>query len=173
LSIGNLCVIDNIVNWTALPDFLTPFGQSSLTVLGHHEVSSAHPVPVLAIANVSTELQTTNRAIGAHSQHTMTHMKRVPPLNDNVIVLSEDTEEVGTRMGEDGRAEEKESRKGEKKQVDIDDEMDELDESEGENGNEPGVAPCVLGDLGYPEDNEFESQDDGERFTFSGHFFEI
>jgi len=100
-------------------------------------------------------------------------MKRVQALGDNDNVLLEDTEELGTRMGEDRRAEKKESRKGEKKQVidiDIDDGVDQLDESEGEDGNEPGVVPFVLGDLRYPEDDEFESQDDGELLIFSGHF---
>lgn len=122
---------------------------------------------------MSTELQTTNCRIGAPSQPTVTHMKRVQALGDNDNVLLEDTEELGTRMGEDRRAEKKESRKGEKKQVidiDIDDGVDQLDESEGEDGNEPGVVPFVLGDLRYPEDDEFESQDDGELLIFSGHF---
>jgi len=101
-------------------------------------------------------------------------MKWVPTLNDNDIVLLEDTEKVETRMSEEGRAEEKEGEKGEKKQVidvDIDNEMDELDGSEREDGNEPGVAPSVPGDLEYPEDDEFDSQDDGKLFTFSGHIF--
>jgi len=100
-------------------------------------------------------------------------MKWVPTLNDNDIVLLEDTEKVETRTSEEGRAEEKEGEKGEKKQVidvDIDNEMDELDGSEREDGNEPGVAPSVPGDLEYPEDDEFDSQDDGKLFTFSGHF---
>jgi len=100
-------------------------------------------------------------------------MKWVPTLNDNDIVLLEDTEKAETRTSEEGRAEEKEGEKGKKKQVidvDIDDEMDELDESEREDGTEPRVAPFVLRDLGYPEDDEFDSQDDGKLFTFSGHF---
>ena len=162
------------MDWTSLPNFLTSLGQPSSTIVGHHEILSARPVPVLATANVSTELQTANCAIDAPSQHTVTYMKWVPTLNDNDIVLLEDTEKVETRMSEEGRAEEKEGEKGEKKQVidvDIDDEMDELDESEREDGNEPGVAPSVPGDLEYPEDDEFDSQDDGKLFTFSGHIF--
>lgn len=173
MSIGNLCIIDNIVDWRALPNFLTSLGQSSSTIVGHHEISSARPVPALATANASTELRTAN--IDAPSQHTVTHMKWVPTINDNDIVLLEDPEKVETRMSEEGRAEEKESRKGEKKRViDIDDKMDELDGSEGEDGseeedgNQPGVATFVLGDLGYPEDDELESQDDGKLSHFLG-----